>query len=375
MLVAMHVACVVLVLFSATASGFTRFPVPNDFKPVVVEDQYLFTPGSPGEVDIYRIPITTTCPDGTTLAFAEGRKYSGGDYGSKFLALRRSKDGGSTWSVTDFVLDDDPTVDGLNLGGVVIDHLNNSVILIYVHSHKEPVIYMTKSMDWGVTWSDPVALGDRNPKLKGYSWTAGPGYGIQKKYGNNIGRLLVCGHTMSSLTRSAKCLYSDDYGYSWSIGGGVYGMPYNMSKNAGDLVPGESQIVEMDDGSLVMMSRNTYAFHCRCRIFSKSFDSGMTFPLTEVETVEQLPDPSVCGSILRHNGIMFFSGVNSTTSRTNATLWWSFDGGATWPGVLPIYLNNSAYSCLTALDENHLGLIYEKGNDGHIAFARIRLNP
>ncbi|XP_077988300.1 sialidase-1-like [Glandiceps talaboti] len=347
----------------------------NTLSPIVVEEQYLFRPGSPGEVDTYRIPVIINCPDGTTLAFAEGRKYNSGDYGSKFLAQRRSNDGGSTWTTTKFVLDDDPTVDGMGLGVAVIDHFNNTVILLYLHSRTKPVLYMIKSIDWGVSWSKPVDLADNNPSLKGYGWLAGPGYGIQKRYGNHVGRLIACGHTISFEARNANCLYSDDYGDTWNIGGGIISIPYNKTKNTGDLVPGESQIVEMNDGSLVMMSRNTHFFHCKCRIFSKSYDAAQTFPTNEFQLVEALPDPSVCGSLLRHNDVMYFSGLNSTTTRTNATLWWSFDDGVTWPGVLPIYLDKSGYTSLTALNDNHLGLLYEKGNDGHISFVKIRLHP
>ncbi|NP_001277016.1 MGC81958 protein-like precursor [Saccoglossus kowalevskii] len=342
--------------------------------PVVIEEQYLFQPGNPGEVDAYRIPISIMCPDRSILAFAEGRKYGRGDYGSKFLAMRRSKDSGDTWTTTEFVLDDNPSVDGLNLGNVIIDYYNNSVIIVYVHAHTHSELYMVKSLDWGVSWGKAIALSDRNPKLKGYEWTAGPGYGIQLKYGPHKGRLLSCGHGMSLELREASCLYSDDYGDTWHLGGRVLGIPFNHTKNTGDFAPGESQIVEMYDGTLIMMSRNTEAFHCKCRIFSKSYDAGESFPVSDIWMVDDLPDPNVCGSILHHNGILYFSGLDSRTSRTNMTLYWSLDNGITWPGYLPIYLHNSAYSCLTAIDNNNIGLVYEKGNNGHIAFSKIRLH-
>lgn len=63
----------------------------------------VFTPGmvlaSTGEkIDTFRIPSLVRV--GTTkvlLALAEGRKFSGADFGPKAMCLRRSTDLGSTW--------------------------------------------------------------------------------------------------------------------------------------------------------------------------------------------------------------------------------------------------------------------------------------
>ena len=50
----------------------------------------------------YRIPAIETAPDGSLLAFAEARKYNLSDPGEKGqeidLVLKRSTDGGATWS-------------------------------------------------------------------------------------------------------------------------------------------------------------------------------------------------------------------------------------------------------------------------------------
>jgi sialidase-1 len=46
----------------------------------------------------YRIPAIVTTPKGTLLAFCEGRKTSRSDHGDLDLVLRRSTDGGKTWT-------------------------------------------------------------------------------------------------------------------------------------------------------------------------------------------------------------------------------------------------------------------------------------
>src|SRR5690606_14074232 len=46
----------------------------------------------------YRIPSIVRTPDGTLIAFAEGRKDSDGDYGNINLVYKRSFDNGNTWT-------------------------------------------------------------------------------------------------------------------------------------------------------------------------------------------------------------------------------------------------------------------------------------
>ena len=54
----------------------------------------------------FRIPAVVLTSDGTLLAFAEGRKYSGSDTGNIDLVLRRSTDGGQTWNPMQVIWDD-----------------------------------------------------------------------------------------------------------------------------------------------------------------------------------------------------------------------------------------------------------------------------
>src|SRR5262245_25307190 len=65
----------------------------------------VFTSGEDG-YHTYRIPAVIRAANGTLLAFCEGRKTGGGDSGNIDLLLKRSSDGGRTWSRTGVVWDD-----------------------------------------------------------------------------------------------------------------------------------------------------------------------------------------------------------------------------------------------------------------------------
>ena len=87
-----------------------------------------------GESDhhTYRIPSLVTTKDGTLLAFAEGRVNGSGDSGDINLVIRRSEDGGHTWSDNKVIWDDGANVCG-NPTPVVLD--NGDIVLLLTWGH------------------------------------------------------------------------------------------------------------------------------------------------------------------------------------------------------------------------------------------------
>lgn len=67
---------------------------------------------------------------------------------------------------------------------------------------------------------------------------------------------------------------------------------------------------------------------------------------------------------------MLFSGPNSTEKRQKISIFLSRDNGKTWPVVKEVYPGASAYSDLTILDNNQIGLLYERDENG-IYFAHF----
>jgi sialidase-1 len=60
--------------------------------------------------------------------------------------------------------------------------------------------------------------------------------------------------------------------------------------------------------------------------------------------------------------VLFFSNPNDTSARIRMTVKASTDQGLTWPETHQVELfapSGYGYSCLTMVDENHVGILYE----------------
>ncbi len=159
----------------------------------------------------YRIPSVIVTKQGTLLAFCEGRKESRSDSGNIDLLMRRSHDGGKTWSATQVVWDDDANTCG-NPCPVVDQQTGVIWMLLTWNSgkvHEREIqpgfgqdsrrVFVTHSQDDGKTWEEPLEI-TSDTKQKTWSWYAtGPGAGIQIVGGQNRGRLVIpCDHKIPS---------------------------------------------------------------------------------------------------------------------------------------------------------------------------------
>lgn len=334
-------------------------------------EQVVFVSGRDG-YHTCRIPSLIVTKKGTLLAFCEGRKRGRGDAGDIDLLLKRSIDGGTTWSKTQIVWDD-----GSNTCGnpcPVIDQTTGAIWLLLTHnlgSDTEAMIvngtskgtrtaWATRSDDDGLTWSRPVDI-TNNVKKNDWTWYAtGPGVGIQMK----SGRLVVpCdNHVAGSKVQQSHVIYSDDHGRTWKLGG-VVGPRSD-----------ESQVVERADGSLLLNSRSYRGENRRLVAISK--DGGETW--SEARSDPALIEPVCQASIVRYpgtdGGLLFAN--PASTRRETLTIRLSRDEGTTWPVARVLHEGPAAYCCLAALANRQIGCLYERGKKHayeEIAFARFSL--
>ncbi len=343
-----------------------------------------------GGYHTYRIPALIVTTNHTLLAFCEGRKNSASDTGNIDLLLKRSTDGGKTWSEPQVVWDDGPNTCGNPCP--VVDEQTGTIWLLLTHNpgnlgerqirERKPgairTVWVSRSTDDDKTWTAPENI-TASVKEPDWAWYAtGPGVGIQIQHGPHKGRLVIpCDHSFSppdhagmgpTVEGGSHVIYSDDHGRTWKLGGTV-----RPKMN-------ECQVVELSDGAggLLLNMRNTAKANRRAQ--SISHDGGQTW--TAPQFPPQLVEPRCQASLSRYDwpkrdqpGRILFSNP-AGPHRTDLTVRVSLDDGRTWPASKILHDGPAAYSCLAVLPDKSIGCLYECGRTNayeRITFARFPL--
>ncbi len=118
------------------------------------------------------------------------------------------------------------------------------------------------------------------------------------------------------------------------------------------------------------------------RAIAVTNDFGKTW--TSHSTSRSVLNEPVCmASIHKHNykekgqskSVLLFSNPNTKSGRHHMTIKLSFDDGLTWPKEYWLLLdewNSFGYSCITSIDENTIGILYE-GSGAQMVFQKISL--
>lgn len=327
-----------------------------------------------GGYHTYRIPALVVSAKGTLLAFCEGRHGSASDAGDIDVLLRRSFDGGRSWTPVQTVVD--MGEDTIGNPAPVVDRRTGTILLLLtsnpgrvtermIVNGEYPAgrsVWLTRSADDGATWSAPVDITAQTRRPEWTWYATGPGNGIQLRNG----RLLVpCDHIRrDNREMHSHVIYSDDGGQAWTIGG------------VAEAKTNESAAAESRDGSVVL---NMRSYHDRNRrAVQRSADGGVTWsPLVLDEAlIEPVSQASLVGGARpgrKPDGTMLFANPAST-KRERMTVRLSADDARSWSASRVIHEGPSAYSSLAVLRDGAIGLLYERGERGayeRITFARF----
>ncbi len=321
-----------------------------------------FICGTEGYV-CYRIPTLAISKQGTLLAFIEGRRNSCEDQGDIDIVLKRSADGGKTWSRNITIIDD-----GINRcqNQCPVILPSGRILLVYCWNPGATgarSVFVTYSDDDGLTWSKGKNI-TSTVKPAGWGWYAtGPVHGIIKEQAPNKGRIIIPANHGLGSNGYSHIIYSDDNGENWSLGGIV---PYEKGN--------ESTVAELSNGDLMLNMRNSDTNSNHYRVVSISKDGGKTFPEYNFDYGLIEPGAGCQGALLRHSinattgkANIIFSNPNHGTSRKNGTLKLSIDDGKTWSKSF-MYADNiddnnwyTGYSDMAVMSNGDIAVLYEKG--------------
>ncbi|OGV87552.1 MAG: hypothetical protein A3K19_07810 [Lentisphaerae bacterium RIFOXYB12_FULL_65_16] len=321
----------------------------------------------------YRIPAIETAADGSLLAFAEARKYNRGDPGEPNseldLVLKRSTDGGATWSAMTVIEHAGAMWSAAN-PATVVNRNNGRVWLLYLRCKPDRGTATARagtddlqtlartSDDQGLTWSEPIDLTGVARDMNDPGWTSsvvGPGGAIQTRTGRLLAPVWTCPAWHQCV------LFSDDHGRTWQRGGMV---PGGQNGN-------ENQLVELADGKILFDIRQNSGPH---RWLATSNDAGLTWseprPGVTVTAVACAIERYTLKSAGDDRDRILWTGPKGP-GRSHLVARISCDEGQTFAHERLITDEPAAYSDLTILKDKTVGVLWERGDYKFITFTRL----
>lgn len=362
-----------------------------------------------------RIPGMATAPNGDLLVIFDARYESARDLqGDIDIGLNRSSDRGASWQPLQVVLDKGTwgqlpeKFNGVSDPCILVDKKSGTIYVAGLWMHgvldsngrwtegltdtsknwnhqwrdkgsqpgfdpkQTAQFLLTKSTDNGKTWSSPVNLTTQCKRPEWWLWAPAPGSGIVLRDGTLLfptqGRDAT-GKAFSNIT------YSRDGGKTWASSNPA--LPASTT---------ECMAVELSDGSIMLNMRTNanrgVVGEGNGRSVAVTRDLGQTW--TEHPTSRKaLIEPVCMASLFRHdymrNGkkqsVLLFLNPHSYTKRDHITLQVSTDDGMTWPSekhILLDELSGRGYSCITSIDENTIGVLYE-GSQAQLIFQQLSI--
>ena len=335
----------------------------------------------------FRIPGLVTTNKGTLLGVYDVRYNSSVDLQEHIdIGLSRSIDGGKTWEKMRLPLAFGEygglpaAQNGVGDPSILVDTKTNTIWIVAAWTHgmgnqrawwssqqgmdvnHTAQLVLVKSTDDGKTWSEPINITEQVKHPEWYFLLQGPGRGITMEDGTLVFPIQYIG---KDRIPNAGIMYSKDRGETWTI--------HNHARTNTT----EAQVAEVVPGTLMLNMRDNRG---GSRAVYTTSDLGMTWKEHESSRTA-LPEPVCMASLISVKAadnvlgkdILIFSNPNTTNARKNITIKISLDGGNTWAHQLLLdESENWGYSCLTMVDKETIGILYES-SVAHMTFQCIKL--
>ncbi|MFD0257246.1 exo-alpha-sialidase [Kitasatospora indigofera] len=343
-----------------------------------------------GTAKSVRIPALAVTNTGTVIATADARVDSTADLGGASnniqVVMRRSTDGGNTFSAPVVIAHPPTTKEGYGDSSLLVDRTTNTVYCFFTYAPKPGVGYYGStagdtsagattnthiryltSTDDGATWSAPV---DLNPQVRDPAWAglfASSGHGVQLASGRLVQPIVY--HDAAG--DHSATIWSDDHGVSWHAGAAA-ATGFN-----------EHKTVQRSNGSVVQNLRSNsggnrwYATAADVTgPYGPAVNTGLVDPGCNADEISYLRpgDRDAAGRpLLTAVALHSNSASTDNAARPDLTVRVSRDDGASWPHEVLLKAGASGYSSMAVLADGTVGDLYEIGGTGGIVYTGFTL--
>jgi sialidase-1 len=338
-----------------------------------------------------RIPALVVTPGDTLLAFCEAR-HDRSDWAPIDILLRRSTDGGRTWTEPRILVAGEGKVAG---NPTPIVDRDGRVHLLFQRGYAR--VFVISSGDDGSTWNEPLEITPTFETFRPeYDWEVvapGPGHAIQLRSGRLLVPVWLCDPDPSipggdHRPSCVATVYSDDGGATWQRGEIVAATTPEYRH------PSESVAVELGDGRVMLNIRSESPQHRRLVScgpdgiggWSKPvFDEALFEPICMASMIQfTLPDDRRCLLFCNPDSSDRLAEPPSEvwfSPRENLTVRLSWDEGRSWPISRVLEPGIGGYSDLAVGRDGMIYCLYEAGlpngavgRTTHLALARFDLD-